>query len=819
MTCKDKNKCKNSCSKTCDSIIYIHAISFKDIVTRQISKTYIIDKPGNYLLCESINFIPIVSGQSAIQILSDNVVLDLGSNLLHQVGEMSIPDAIGIRIGLDFDPEMEPQVFKNVTIKNGTIKFSGQGIAVLNSSPQPEEGPMMVFDNLTFSNLNCSECGSDSNPNFASGINLDSFASLEQGSPVAYKNVTIEHCKVNNCLGTGAISVYTCDGLIIKDTQANNTSTSNSFYSQVIAVAIFGNNLQLTNVWVNGTHGVGSNIMDRVHGIWSLFSTNISLVGCHANDTLSDGPTSVTSGLEMESCNNITINNCQFNGTVAQISTFHVGNRMQFCDNISVQDSQFNDTRNETGSNQTFGLLPYYGNDHYFLNCQFNNIFGEVSGTIQGVNCSTCINTVYENCQFNNSRGGAGAGIVAGIHMSDLRNDTIQGNGMKWINCQFNGARTQNPAGLLYGFFAITLKNIIFEDCQATNIISENSDTRSTGFFIGTFLEDPAPGIGDVQNVTFKNCIASDIKGGSDTVGIYTWVNNRNLISGIQALQTNFVIQNCIVERIHSLSLTRRVAGIAEALFVRSGTAQYPRMVNLSVTNCRVSDVKAGKGNPFSSGILVESVENPVLSSNSVSDCDRGILFTGTDQIIPNGFQLATSLANAIAFPPVMINLTTIPSASPLQKFFNLTRSNNIQISPSTTTVDIIGDFIKPTAPIPTNWQTGDEIKYDSNGGNNILNLVNGTTYYVIVYRPGFTRRGLVQENQVTNCSVSGYQDNLVPTGSAWINNVALLNSTPSTAETNYTITWASGIPQVDEGTLAAYPSDPNKYWNLSIVP
>ena len=105
------------------------------------------------------------------------------------------------------------------------------------------------------------------------------------------------------------------------------------------------------------------------------------------------------------------------------------------------------------------------------------------------------------------------------------------------------------------------------------------------------------------------------------------------------------------------------------------------KLRNLFIRNCRVSDVRstADEPSPLSAGILVESVVNPVIVDNSVSDCDRGILFTGANEIVPNCFQLAATHEDALASPPVFIPLdvalqvTVNPDPNginPLQAFY-----------------------------------------------------------------------------------------------------------------------------------------------------
>ncbi len=60
-------------------------------------------------------------------------------------------------------------------------------------------------------------------------------------------------------------------------------------------------------------------------------------------------------------------------------------------------------------------------------------------------NLTNIINGVYENCQFNNTRGGDNC-----LHRTSLHSSGVGSNGFKYINCQFNGTSVSpnNPGGL-----------------------------------------------------------------------------------------------------------------------------------------------------------------------------------------------------------------------------------------------------------------------------------------------------------------------------------------------------------------------------------
>lgn len=529
---------------------------------------------------------------------------------------------------------------------------------------------------------------------------------------------------------------------------------------------------------------------------------NVLIKNVHANDLTSTNSSFGAVGAYYITARNLQMFDCQGNGTKdldPAGTEAQVGSFIQGCVNVYIKDSQFNDT------------------------------FGEADAIVN-FNCSNSQNFIAENCQFNNAQGGEAAQEIAGIHMSDLALQETEGNGMKFINCQFNGARVSdtNPGGdvvSLNGFLAVTLRNIVFENCQASNIITTNPNFRVFGFILGTVAADPIPQFSNVRNISFNNCIASDLSGSKAVVGFDLFGgNDRTNRIGEQPSLDNMVIQNCIAERISSSTSTEVVAGIANENAIDTGDAVYPALFNLFVKDCRVSDVRSNTDtpSPLSAGIVAYGVNRPVICNNSVSDCDRGILLSGNSLISPNNlFQLAATPADAVAFPPIFIDLENpLPASAPSQSFFNSTQGNGILVSPSSSTISVTGDYIlSPTDLNILGWEVGDTIFYDNMGGGNIMDLVTATNYYLIVYSQGFAQNGIIQNNEVDNCSVAGYQDDLTPnTTSAWIDNVGFNDGTPPSHAQTYDIVFA-GVPPIDAGTLAAYPAPGNKYYNLSLIP
>lgn len=528
-------------------------------------------------------------------------------------------------------------------------------------------------------------------------------------------------------------------------------------------------------------------------------------------------------------------------------------------ENINIFNCQGNNVSYESGFSQCGGLLISLSTNILVKDSQFNNAFGEDS-VIVNSNLGLNLSDVYINCQFNGARGGKRARIICGVHRSSGFAQVVNGKGCKYINCQFNGSRVdpENPGGNanneVGGFFSIATNGDLFENCEfSDHDVGDNDNIACIGCLIGTqaYREQPGiPGIGEAYCQTFKNCRFNDIRGGYRTGGLIIISNDLNLsdipLEGpdtrvLQEVMTDFIIENCSASRIFSRSKNPEIVfGIMQGLWPDFFSPDrslepfpvidtyFPKMINLQIKDCRVSNVKSATKTRVCAGIVVESVTNPELSGNSVTDCDRGILLTGVDKIIPNGFQLAATKDLSLACPPQFLTLTDpLPAATPLQTFSNVTRGSSINISPVASValpgtnipspgIFTLYDMIFPEEDLNVlGWKAGDRILYNSNGGSNINGLVSGSTYYLVVYVPGYSERGVVQNNTVSNCSLSGFQDDKVPcTSSVWLSNTAYCNGTEG--KYNYEINWGCNKP-VAKGTLSCYPKPKYHTENISI--
>jgi hypothetical protein len=849
--------------------------------------------PGLYKLKSDLTFAPATSNSFAIRVLADNVTIDLCDHTITQTNTITGARCIQLGTGTS---SLAPQVVSNVTVKNGSIVgFTGFGVFASNQTMNPPATPL-YYDTIQLLNLNVLKCGLTTSTS-ARAIYFTANGSYlgDSNTIFAHKNINISNCKVNNCFGRAAIFVFNGDGVVIENCQANNLSST-------------------------------ANI--------NVFSYNINSW-------------------------NVKMNNCQGNGVRSYNSTGQAGG-INALDSVGV----------------------------YIKDCQFNDAYGD-SSSIVNSNLSNCHDFVAENCQFNKAGGGENSSIVAGVHASDDVDQTTSINGMKFINCQFNGAYSSSnrSAG---GVFMITTRNVVFENCQACNIHVNQPNRRTHGFYVFFSGTDPAFPFANVNNITFLNCIASDISGQSEVIG-FNCNNTDSNHTPNQGSTVNYIYKNCIAEQIYSTSSTAMVAGFSEGLrSSNSPFGPYPKLQNLFIENCRVSNVRSNsqQPSPLSAGIVVQSVTNPELSNNSVADCDRGILFAGLDGIHPNVFQLAATKEDALLFPPVSLpleeNFIPLPGLSGAGSSSDPYKAKELEVSMNgsemilvrfskdiifyggvdavyfylrdlTITNPAVGPILYPldaatdrtyndtdsftasgltftvysnsvtNVPNKVPWKvvalgdvssptkysgddngrkvlfageqeaysssssgnsktsynnnvTGIYIKGDGNAsrtytfklelrysiedgydfltvsrtsfapGDNVSNvtrgnmvtvndvnnlgfltpaenltllnweagdqlLLDGKTYYAIVYRPGFVESGLVKGNKVSKCSVAGYQDDRCKTTSAWLSNVGFCNGLEG--DNNYQINWC-GCPPVRRGTLCHYPKP--KYYTQNVA-
>ena len=386
---------------------------------------------------------------------------------------------------------------------------------------------------------------------------------------------------------------------------------------------------------------------------------NVIIKRCNVNKCLGNGAIQVFTG------ENVIIRDTQANNLVNAEVVFGTFAYALWVRNLQMSNCQGNGTTETdpfSSFSQVGGIIPQDSVNVQIKDCQFNDTSG-VAPAIINSNLSTVHNGTFENCQFNNSRGGKDTYQIWGVHLSDAPFIPFSADGLKFINCQFNSAQRTDPnpgPSLIGGFTAVTAKNITFVNCEATRIFTPGNDEFCVGFLTETYLADVTAEVGNARNIVYRNCIASDIENQDGAaIGFYVDIGNNSIIGEHPELK-NVVFDNCIASDIRSTSSEKEVAGIYYGVPEKDFNGFHGRQTNLFVKNCRICDVFSNREtpSPLSAGIVTNSTRRPVICNNSVSDCDRGILLTGTDDLVTDTiFQLATTKENALAFPPIIIDL------------------------------------------------------------------------------------------------------------------------------------------------------------------
>lgn len=324
--------------------------------------TYTIVAPGKYCLANDVPFASTVEFTPVIQIAPgvNNVELDLCGHTISQSSSTGAILIYGIWIGGVYEDSFTLGN-DNITIRNGSIvDFSGGGVFAISPSSD------VLYHDLHFYDLNIlrnGNTGFDSDPIGAPGLTLVGAAPpadagvtrpLEAEDAVFF-NIVIERVRVNNSIGglTGSagVVVQLYDNLVIRDTQANNTTVpfqDGNTNGGCFAYILYGVNMQMTN--------------------------------CQGNDTrLEDYNTQQTGGLDHEYSQNSYFYNCQFNNNYG-LASFIVNSNISAGINMTFENVQFNNSRAGTYASSVYGAhgsgatdLLYDGRGYKFINCSFNS--------------------------------------------------------------------------------------------------------------------------------------------------------------------------------------------------------------------------------------------------------------------------------------------------------------------------------------------------------------------------------------------------------------------------------------------------------------
>lgn len=447
-----------------------------------LSKGFIIEKPGYYCLAENVDFNPINDSIAAITVRSHNVTIDLSTHTLQltQTAYDTFDNLSGIIVESGFN---------NFTLKNGYVnRFSDQGVFVNTDNFVSSDHHNILIENVVVSNIGKINTQSAFDIFTRGGININ-------GST----DVLIKNCDVSVVFASDdseGICCNYCDNIkvIECDTHDNQCSDISGF---CVGIGFF----EFTNGYIYKCNSL-RNSGKQVYSIGPLIGKNLIMEQVVSNFNRSYGGPSnrggFCAGFTVDSIENSVMRSCEANHNLCEANSLN-NSRRNFCTGIQY-------ARLKGGS---------------IIDCRANFNFTASSeqltgGACVGIDINRCNGTVLQNCfaQENsifNLTTGIFAGIAAGFDC-DFSSNIVHENCTSIANNPRTGSGV-SPQGAL-GFYASIFpeggpfSNIVFRNCKALNHITEVVGTYAAGFFIG---EDPlSPRPSTPRGIVIENCVSEN---------------------------------------------------------------------------------------------------------------------------------------------------------------------------------------------------------------------------------------------------------------------------------------------------------------------
>ena len=706
--------------------------------------------------------------------------------------------------------------------------------------PDPSLAQNVAFKNVAFKNCNVNN--------------------ITQGGAIRVwygQNVTLEDVKANNT---------------VQNSDNSPSFPANTFWDNTSAYTFICNNLSMIRCQGNNTRQLDNPSFGQVAGALIFHTKGLFMKDCQFNNTF--GETSgLISGVNMSNTKNAEVINCQFNDVTGGSGCFlldglHMSDAPEQTtngDSLKFTNCQFNGASvqaEELPSYQLFtrSVLIITTKNVIFEGCQFSN------RVLDYLANAAAAGLIFVTSYFDPAD--ASFASVQNIVMKDCVASKMVSNfeavGLACISepASRNGQQAN-------------LSNVVFNNCVAQNIHSYTTNTQ-TAKIVGIGMHNFTDGDDDGQyaslaNLTIKDCTVMDVKHFNQELSevsagiLVESVRNPILLNNnVQACDRGILLngEDTIVPNGFQLAETQEAAFNKEFIdlevFVgvtayipdtdetlgpfRALVAEYSPPDTLPVTavgGLASPDIEAcagplddltgkiglcrrGSCNFTGKTLNVEAagaIATIVYQNSSEPPFIMGGPPTGTGPSVMISQDDGLTLKTAIeTYPEVTLSILSFPGAQ-LHTFNN---ENGSSVTVPLENVDDVQGFesnfvlTDPTSMNDLGWKTGDAVVYISEDPDDpIPGLISGNTYYLIVYSPGYTECALVQDNKVNSCSFSGYQDNRLPTTSAFVNNMALKNG--KCHSDNYKIKWPGKKP-VCKGNLACYPSDCPKLYNTSLV-
>jgi parallel beta-helix repeat protein len=421
-----------------------------------------------------------------------------------------------------------------------------------------------------------------------------------------------------------------------------------------------------------------------------------------------------------------------------------------------------------------------------FEDVHTNNTVYSFSASVGGYSISYSRNINMSNCQGNGTQHLDPEAIfsqVAGIFIDTSLNLYLR-------DCQFN-----NTFGLtnlvVNGANLTENQNAIYENCQFNNIVGGNGDGEFGALVINCVHDsDGGPFAYNSNGIKYINCQFN----GAQRIGTAQSILpiGQSVVGARIQSTANLLFEDCQSAHISTETPGYTVNGFFVFSDSRQPIPPFGDVTSVEIRNCIATGFSGPAGVAgFRTGVTVRSSSKEAIANNFVYEnciAERMLSTSTQDSVagIEHGF-----LFTAVGVQPIAVDNLLI---------------RNCRVSEVKGGLDDLsaGILVRSTER-PTIFS------------NSVSDCVNGI-FLTGSNDFGFSKNGIMQNNTVDNCSISGYRDVLEPTASAWVDNMAFNNGTPASAAANYTITWA-GVPPVSAGDLANYPIGCEKAYNISLIP
>ena len=558
-----KPKCKPKCCKPGTAI------------TLKCNKTYVISKPGNYLLIDNTRFNPNELTEAAIIVDASNVVIDLCGKRLYQTNQV-------LTTGIKVRPNRDC-----VTIKNGTIDgFQGWSIHY--------EGPNSDIKLLDLLVKNSGTNERDETANAVDGgIKLG-----DQPNEVRVSDVTIQNVHVSDVKNFGILVALVknakVDNVVVENISADAPIRfiSGLNFRPYLTANDRASNLSISNSVIRHLKS------DQLTGIFAL---GASLLGFSATDNVTLTNTKAVdievSGLPNQlpifSCNwlgggnkNMVVENCEFTGNkstgVALSACFHhsgdsFGNGLRENGNDTIRDCTFG---NLEGDQFVYGFEHVFHDQVDVLNCHVTDVRS------RGVNVGAFAGLAFTPEAVGILiRGGRPA------PSTDPVEDNIRANPSNVVMRSSTVQKVVNEKGWAAGFAHAPL---VFN-----KFVSSEPDAP---------LAPPVI----VENIQYSDCVAQSITSNGDFEGLK---NVPGVAFGY--LLDRGVFKNNLFEIIGTPNIQGKYAD------------EYKNVV---VKNSSASGVKGVSGG---AGVGFYACDNGVVCDCVFDDCYQGVLLSGGDALFP----------------------------------------------------------------------------------------------------------------------------------------------------------------------------------------